>query len=363
MECLICHNKDSRYFFLLKDEYICRKCLMFSSGILEKENVSYNEALDAEYSLGFELSSAQKDLSLGVLEKIKDKEDVLIFAACGSGKTEIILETIKYALDNHLKVGIAIPRRQVVLELKARLETYFSHIKIINVCEGFTDQLFADLIICTTHQLHNYPNYFDILIIDEPDAFPFANNPLLEAIAKNSVKGNTIYMTATPTQAMKKLSTLTLFKRFHGHDLLVPKVVIDFKVILYFKMYQWINSYKKVLLFVPSIALANKLSKLLNFPTIHSKIENKEDIIKRFDQGEFNVLITTTIMERGITIEAVNICVLYADHPVFNQASLIQIAGRVGRKATTPSGHGIFLCQTKSKKVDLCIKELEMMNA
>ncbi|NLC54550.1 MAG: DEAD/DEAH box helicase family protein [Erysipelothrix sp.] len=363
MKCKRCNNQDLRYFFLLKKEYVCRKCLMFNVGLLDKELYSYSEDLDAEYQLGFDLTKEQKVLSKKVVENIMAKKDVLIFAACGSGKTEIILKTIKYGLDNKLKVGIAIPRRQVVLQLSERLSEYFSKIKIVSVCEGYTKELFADLIICTTHQLHNYPNYFDILIIDEPDAFPFADNPLLQALAKNSVKGNTVYMTATPTKQMKQLETLTLFKRYHGHDLLVPKVVIAFKPILLLKMYKWITLNKKVLLFVPTIALAQKLSKILGYPAIHSKSDAKDEIINQFEQGEFNVLVTTTIMERGITIEGVNICVLYADHPVFNQASLIQIAGRVGRKASAPNGFGIFLCENKSEKVDLCIAELEMMNA
>lgn len=363
MQCLKCENQDQRYFFRLNGEYICRKCLTFNAGILDKESISYSENIDAEYHLGFELTAAQKEISFNVLNNVKNQQDVLIFAACGTGKTEIILETISYCLDLGLKVGIAIPRRQVVLELKTRLESYFTKIEIVNVCEGFTHKLFADLIICTTHQLHNYPNYFDVLILDEPDAFPFANNSLLQAIAKNSVRGNIVYMSATPTEEMKKLETLRLFRRYHGHDLLVPDVVIGFKLHLYIKMYQWINSVNKVLLFVPTISLAQKLSKLLRFPAIHSKTDNKEAIIKDFDKGQYNVLITTTIMERGITIEKVNICVLFADHPVFNQASLIQIAGRVGRKATAPSGLGLFLCENKSEKVDQCIAELEMMNA
>lgn len=363
MKCLKCDNSDLRYFFKLNDTYICRKCLVFNTGILEKQSYSYFESLDAEYCLGFDLTLAQKKVSKNVLELLKARQDVLIFAACGTGKTEIILESIKYALKSGLRIGIAIPRRQVVLELAKRMSDYFSEIRVVGVCEGFTSELFADLIICTTHQLYNYPKYFDILIIDEPDAFPFANNQLLQALARNSVKGNTVYMSATPSNEMKKLPTLTLFKRYHGYDLLVPTVVIGFKFTLFYKLLKFIKSVDKVLLFVPTIALAQKLSKILKYPAIHSKSKDKDAIIESFDKGLVNVLITTTIMERGITIEGVNICVLYADHPVFNEASLIQIAGRVGRKASAPEGFGIFLCESKSEKVDLCIKELEMMNA
>ena len=363
MKCPRCDNADLRYFFELNGNNICRKCLVFNTGLLEKQSYSYLESKDAEYNLGFDLTLAQKEVSKAVLEAVKNKDDVLIFAACGSGKTEIILETISYAISSGLRVGIAIPRRQVVLELAKRMTDYFKKIEVVGVCEGYTSKLFADLIICTTHQLYNYSNYFDVLIIDEPDAFPFANNQLLQALARNSVKGTTVYMSATPSKEMKKLKTFTLFRRYHGHDLLVPTVVIGFKIRLFYKMLKFIKKQGRVLLFVPTITLAHKLSKILKYPAIHSKSENKDEVINNFDKGLFNVLITTTIMERGITIEGVNICVLYADHPVFNEASLIQIAGRVGRKATAPVGYGIFLCESKSEKVDLCIKELELMNA
>ena len=363
MKCLRCDNEDSRYFFLLNGKNHCRKCIMFNSGLLDKKTYSFKEDVDSEYKLGFELTKQQKRLSKSVLKKIKANKDVLIFAACGTGKTEIILETIKYCLENGLKIGVAIPRRQVVLQLKDRFMQYFANISVVGVCEGFTSELYADLIVCTTHQLYNYSNYFNVLIIDEPDAFPFSDNPLLQAIAKKSVVGNTIYMSATPTDEMKKLETLTLFKRYHGHALLVPDVVIGFKIYLYFRMYKWLKEKNKVLLFVPTIALAQKLSKLLKYPAIHSKSNNKETIIKGFDSGEYNVLITTTIMERGITLDAVNVCVLFADHPVFNESSLIQIAGRVGRTQASPFGDGIFLCEKKSKRVERCISKLEMMNA
>ena len=75
-----------------------------------------------------------------------------------------------------------------------------------------------------------------------------------------------------------------------------------------------------------------------------------------------NLLICTTILERGVTFSNVHICVLYADHPVYTKASLIQIAGRVGRTPAYPSGSGIFLTRCKSRKVDLCIEDLIMMN-
>ena len=108
--------------------------------------------------------------------------------------------------------------------------------------------------------------------------------------------------------------------------------------------------------------MANSLSKIFRVKCIHSKSENSEAIIADFEDNKMNLLICTTILERGVTFSNVHICVLYADHPVYTKASLIQIAGRVGRTPAYPSGSGIFLTRCKSRKVDLCIEDLIMMN-
>lgn len=363
MKCERCQNDDHRLMIWHRDKIICRKCIMFSTGLSDNMEITFNESLDAEYQLGFTLSDHQLTMSNKLCQLVKDNQDVLIYAACGSGKTEIILKLIKESLESNLKIGIAIPRKQVVLELSKRLSDYFLHLNVIAVCEGYTSEIYGDLIIATTHQLFRYESYFDILIIDEPDAFPFYNNIVLKNIMKRSVKGNIVYLTATPDDELLQLEVLSLFKRYHGFDVLVPEVLVSTKPILLLKMFSFLKNNKKVLLFVPTINLAKTLSKFLNTFCIHSKSNDALGIIKDFENNVFDVLVCTTILERGVTFSNVNICVLYADHPVFNKSSLIQIAGRVGRKAEYPTGEGIFLCESKSFEVDQCIKDLEMMNA
>ena len=83
----------------------------------------------------------------------------------------MMVETISESLRTGRKICFAIARRQVVLELAQRLSEIFPSADIVPVCQGHTDQLTADLIVCTTHQLYRYSGSFDILILDEPDAF------------------------------------------------------------------------------------------------------------------------------------------------------------------------------------------------
>ena len=50
-----------------------------------------------------------------------------------------------------------------------------------------------------------------------------------------------------------------------------------------------------------------------------------------FKNRKFQVLVSTTLLERGITVPSVQVIVLSAKHVVFMTASLIQIFGCVGR--------------------------------
>lgn len=363
MKCDMCHNNDQRYFIKSKDGLLCRKCITYQSGLLASEEISFNEDIDPEYNLSFSLSEDQEKLSDQLVALVNANQDVLIYAACGAGKTEIVLKLIKESLLAKKRVAIAIPRRQVVLELFKRISQYYSNLNIVAVCEGYTDHVYGDLIICTTHQLFRYENYFDLIILDEPDAFPYAGDQMLERLLVRALKGNLVYLTATPNDQLLKLKTIKLFKRFHGFPLLVPKVYVGFTITLYLKLIKYLKLHKNLLIFVPTIEIAKRLSRVLRIPCVHSKSHNKEVIIQDFANKKYDHLISTTILERGVTFEGVNICVLFAENAVFSKASLIQIAGRVGRSPKHPSGHGLFLASKQSKKVEECIALLNMMNA
>ena len=69
------------------------------------------------------------------------------------------------------------------------------------------------------------------------------------------------------------------------------------------------------------------------------------------------------MLERGVTISGVDVCVMLADHSVFDEASLIQMIGRVGRSFACPQGDGLFLCRQRSAAVERCVKRLKEANA
>jgi competence protein ComFA len=365
--CPMCSNLDVRYFYVgTRGEY-CRKCVMFISGIETESGKRDWNCGDEQYLLDYPLTKHQ----LAVSDDIKKKvalSDVLVDAVCGAGKTELVLGAIEDALLARKKVGWAIPRRQVVLELKERLKKSFPSLEVVAVCQGYTDKTDGDLILCTTHQLYRYRDWFDLLILDEPDAFPYKGNDMLASFARNACRGKMIYLTATPDKKLLSeveegsLALIQLNARPHGHPVIVPKVWIMPSSACFFYLLNLVRDGRRWLIFVPTRKIARALAWVLQADYLTSMSESKETIIERFRTNEKRVLVATTILERGVTFEGIHVVVLFADHPVFDVASLIQISGRVGRSFLFPKGDCVFLSRSRSSAVFDCLKKIQDAN-
>ncbi len=96
---------------------------------------------------------------------------------------------IDYQLQAGGRVLIATPRKDVVLELKPRLQKAFSRNSLVTLYGG-SEQRWetGDITLATTHQLLRFSGAFDLVVIDEIDAFPFHNNPMLEYAARKACR-------------------------------------------------------------------------------------------------------------------------------------------------------------------------------
>ena len=378
MECLRCGNRDESRFYFDGKVYYCRNCIAF--GRIDVGSVPICRLVKPpvkkhryKVKLDFALTDHQQRVSDQIVEYLKQGKDVLCFAVCGAGKTEIAMQAICNALNKGLKVGFAIPRRQVVLEIAQRMAKAFPKAKVIQVCEGYNDELIGDLTVCTMHQLYRYPHYFDFLIMDEIDAFPYKNNPLLKRLAMDSCDGRRLMLTATPSdddlQACERgeLCLVELFERPHGHALVEPTMIrLPVSLQLWHSLRYILKNPHPVLIFTPTIAQAELYARIFSLffkcSVVTSKTEDKDGRILALKRGELDFLFTTTILERGITIYGVDVIILQSDHPVFDAPSLIQIIGRVGRSKDCPSGLGIFYCEQYSQGIKQCRRILKQIN-
>lgn len=368
MECHYCGNQNPHAFFTHQNQKLCRICISMIHQMDQVLKIREIQGHESDYELTFKLTPAQKDASQAISNLIT-KQDVLVEAICGAGKSELVLEAIKMALQNHQKVVWAIPRRQVVLQLQTRLQKVFKHLRVICVCEGYTDELDGDLIICTTHQLFRYHQKIDLLILDEPDAFPYKGNVMLERFMHNAVKGHIIYLSATPGKdllkqvAEKQIGHVCLYTRPHYQPLCVPEIILSSEILMFWRLRSYLKTQKRqTLIFMSTIKDAKRYGKFLKIPVLTSQTLDKEKLISEFIQEKHQFLLCTTILERGVTFSNIDVMVVKANHQVFDCASLIQISGRVGRDIKHPFGSCIFLIHAQSKEVDQCLKLIRKAN-
>ncbi len=372
--CPRCGNSDPRFLGHKNGEVYCRKCISFrGEEALEKKASPKNVVL----SLDYRLSKEQEALSKQIIENYDKGIDTLVYAVCGSGKTEISYGIIARSMARGLRVGFALPRRDVVIELYYRLKSAFPHNSIVAVYGGNTTRLEGDCIILTTHQLYRYPNYFDLLVMDEIDAFPFKGNDVLIAMYKRSLKGHCVMMSATPSEAVIKEfqgeghAILELRTRFHKCPIPVPKTITVPSIFQLLFVIRRLRVYgkegKPCLIFVPTVEDAELLFQKLSMfvkggDYVSSKRRMREAIISKFKKGGYSYLVTTAVLERGVTVKGVQVVVYGADDPIYDSAALIQIAGRVGRKKGAEDGDVFFLAKEESKSMRKAIKEIQFCN-
>ena len=320
------------------------------------------------------LTGPQQYISDNLLNLHRQQKTVLVQAVTGAGKTEMIYQVIDATLKKGKAVGLTSPRIDVCLELYYRLKRDFSC--PISLLHGKGEKYSrSPLVIATTHQLLRFRHAFDLLILDEVDAFPFPDNEMLYFALAQARKPSSslIYLTATTTNNLEKqvklgqIEKLQLPRRFHGFPLVLPQFFWQSK------FYKMVKKQRKsgfpLLIFVPEIRLGEKLCQDLQTYFPHEEIAfvastslERLASVERFRQGKVSILVSTTILERGVTFPKVDVFVFQSHHHNFTSSSLIQIAGRVGRSTERPDGKVFFFHLGKTTAMLEANKNIRNMN-
>ena len=390
---LFCQRCDSpilEEWYLPVGAYYCRECLLMKR-VRSDQALYYftQEDFPKQDVLQWrgQLTPFQEKVSEGLIRAVEKKEPTLVHAVTGAGKTEMIYQVVAKVIDGGGAVCLASPRIDVCLELYRRLQNDFAC--EIALLHGESEPYFrTPLVVATTHQLLKFYHAFDLLIVDEVDAFPYVDNSMLYYAVNNSVKedGLRIFLTATSTDELDKkvrtgeLKRLSLPRRFHGNPLIIPKPVwlSDFnrcleRSQLSSKLKAYIEKQRKtgypLLIFASEIQKGEKLKEILQvyFPDekigfVSSVTEDRLEQVQAFRDGELTILISTTILERGVTFPCVDVFVVEANHRLFTKSSLIQIGGRVGRSMDRPTGELLFFHDGLNASIKKAIKEIKQMN-
>ncbi|MBJ8325679.1 DEAD/DEAH box helicase [Streptococcus pacificus] len=388
--CRRCRSKADHEATLPNGDYYCRECLVFGR-LTSSEKLYYlpqKPFLEKDYlNWQGKLTDLQAEVSKKLLEATKEKVNSLVHAVTGAGKTEMIYPIVSSYLKTGRSVALVSPRIDVCRELHQRFSRDFScPISLLHSASEPYQR--TPLVVATVHQLFKFYQAFDLIIIDEVDAFPFVDNDSLYQAVTNALKedGLTIFLTATSTDkldrevAKKRLRKVDLSRRFHANPLVVPKPlwlsqlrenIVKGK--LPQKLQQKIKQQAKttfpLLVFIPDIVLGKQLLEVMKsyFPQetiafVSSLSEDRLAIVDDFRQGKVRILITTTILERGVTFPCVDVFVLLANHKLYSKSSLVQISGRVGRSSERPTGDLFFFHDGLTISIKRAIKDIKLMN-
>ncbi|MDO6674004.1 transcription-repair coupling factor [Tenacibaculum sp. 1_MG-2023] len=283
--------------------------------------------------------------------------DRLVCGDVGFGKTEIAIRAAFKAVDNGKQVAVLVPTTVLAFQhfktFSKRLKDFPVTIDYLNrfrttkqrkgVLEGVTDGS-VDIVI-GTHQLTNKAVQFKdlgLLVIDEEQKFGVAAKDKLKTIKENV---DTLTLTATPIPRTLQFSLMA------ARDLSVIKTPppnrhpIETNVIRFseetirdaisyevsrggqvFFIHNRIENIKEV------AGLLQRLVPSAKIGIGHGQMEGKklEELMLGFMNNEFDVLVSTTIIESGLDVPNAN-TIFINNANNFGLSDLHQMRGRVGR--------------------------------
>lgn len=397
--CARCGNQDPNWFATYPCSrcgetcHYCRKCIMMGRISECTPLIGWNGPVpDTNLPAKIKqwhgtLSEGQQVASDHVISAIQQNQEHLIWAVCGAGKTEVLFAGIEAALAAKKRICIATPRTDVVLELTPRLKAAFPEIKVASLYGGSEDRhLYAPLTIATTHQLLRFYHAFDAIILDEVDAFPYTVEESLQFAVTQARKPSSamIYLTATPNQKWQRecrtgnRTFTTIPARFHRHPLPVPEFVWCGnwqkqlqKNKLPPNVLRWITARiqanKQALIFFPHIFLMENALPILrqfasSIESVHAEDPDRKEKVQKMRSKEIPLLLTTTILERGVTFANIDVAVVGAEDAIFTESALVQIAGRAGRSKDYPKGVVTYFHYGKTEEMLKARKQIVSMN-
>lgn len=283
--------------------------------------------------------------------------DRLLCGDVGYGKTEVALRAAFKAMMDDKQVAFLVPTTILAqqhyntarerigdfpleVEMISRFRSPLKQKEILkNVKNGK-----VNLLIGTHKLLSNKLEFKDLglLIIDEEQRFGVKHKEALKKIKENI---DVLSLSATPIPRTMQMSLVGIRDMSILDDAPEERVTIATFVLEYNDsvireaIYKELNRGGQVYFVYNRIKDMDKmyveLSKLVPDARIamaHSKLTNKEleNIMYDFQEGEYDILLCTTIIETGMDIKNCNTMIIY-DADKMGLSQLYQLKGRIGR--------------------------------
>ena len=375
-DCLVCEDCASIG--------LIRGCTpLFSNPVRGRATVVASSGLDTP----LDLTDGQEALVCELLKLIPPGgEDCLVDSVCGSGKGYMLLELLRRLLKPYSgqKILVSTPRRSVIDEWGERFGQVLGEHNLSILGAGRHEfRPAAAVTLATLPQLYRFTQVFDLAIIDEADAFPLGRDWMYWGVIKRVLTENPrlVLFTATP-QALPefchRFRRLSLPVRFHGKPLPEPIIQVSRSrerslEITGHLVKRWReNPEMRVYIFVPTKMIGKEVFSYLTkngycgngCNLLYAGLAEFQQKLEQFRSGDAPIAIATTVLERGLTVSPCSVLVFWADHPNFQESSLVQMAGRCGRSVRSPNGEVIFLCRSDTAAVPVeALGQIRQANA
>ena len=345
--------------------------------------------------LTFSLTNAQKKVIKEIYDEISNGKIVnrLIQGDVGSGKTVVAMVMLIYMAENGYQGALMAPTEilanQHYLGIKERLEKIGLRVELLTssikgkkkneILDGIVN---GDVdIVIGTHSLIEDDVIFKklgLIVIDEQHRFGVNQRNKLR---EKGFLGNLLVMSATPIPRSLALSIYGDLDLSIIDELPPGRTPIKTKWIandedlekMYNFIYKKVNDGNQAYFVAPLIETSDKMAlksvdkvseeierKFSNkkIGIIHGKMKAKEkdEVMLKFKNKEYDILIATTVIEVGIDVPASTIMTIY-NAERFGLSALHQLRGRVGRGSKQSYCFLISNSTTENSKQRLSIME------
>ena len=345
--------------------------------------------------LTFNLTNAQKKVIKEIYDEISNGKIVnrLIQGDVGSGKTVVAMVMLIYMAENGYQGALMAPTEilanQHYLGIKERLEKIGLRVELLTssikgkkkneILDGIAN---GDIdIVIGTHSLIEDDVIFKklgLIVIDEQHRFGVNQRNKLR---EKGFLGNLLVMSATPIPRSLALSIYGDLDLSIIDELPPGRTPIKTKWIandedlekMYNFIYKKVNVGNQAYFVAPLIETSDKMAlksvdkvseeierKFSNkkIGIIHGKMKAKEkdEVMLKFKNKEYDILIATTVIEVGIDVPASTIMTIY-NAERFGLSALHQLRGRVGRGSKQSYCFLISNSTTENSKQRLSIME------
>lgn len=357
---------EELFMYMLKINYLKRKIIQDNTAIERK--IDREKIKEFISTLPFELTSDQLIAVDDILTDLESNKRMnrLLQGDVGSGKTIVAFITTYANYLSNYQTALMAPTEILAKQHYDNAKKVFKNtdMKIELLTSSLTnkkkDEIYnklynneIDLIIGTQAIIQDKVNFANLGLVITDEQHRFGVNQR-NSFKNKGITPDILSMSATP---IPRTYALTIYGDMDVSSIKTkPEGRIPVKTYLKKEkdilevlnlMKQELDKHHQVYVIAPQIEdnendnetveklqekMTTAFGKLFTIKSVHGKMEpeEKEQVMKEFEKGEVNILISTTVIEVGVNVANASMIVIFNAN-MFGLSTLHQLRGRVGR--------------------------------